>query len=444
MKRAGFVIFVVLITVIAMAAGLTALLSGVRGQSETVRAIVDRQESRFAARSAALAIGAEIEDQLDQILAGDMPKLVESDDVILYEDGSSWNWQVEMAGGEWSGIEPLGNLLDINHSKREVVAAVLQSGGESASNATHHALRTYGMIEQQVVDPERLSMFTVSSADPPLRTGAGGQQGATGQSRINPGEGGEAPSGLSADGIKLFNEIATGAITVSNRSELFRSLSRVPTEDWDVLLDVFGFSDTSMSRGLIDISRAPESVIAALPGIDEENAALLVEYREGITAQDLSGLSWPVRYDVIELEDYMQCVDLLTTRSMQYRVRFKVDREIYESVNLSLGYESEEDQDPPVYGRYDMVVDLSTTRARVAYLRDITFEPWVLRDSETPSFQSSDEETVTELPDDTGVFKSDIQPSTGRRNADNSVESDEPAEDGAGVQWGRYPAGGQG
>lgn len=444
MKRAGFVIFVVLIAVIAMAAGLTALLSGVRGQSETVRAIVDRQEARFAARSAALAIGAEIEDQLDQILAGDMPKLAESDDVILYEDGSSWNWQIEMSGGEWNGIEPLGNLLDINHSSKEVVAAILQSGGESDSNTPNHALRTYGMIEQQVLDPELISIFTVSSADLPLRTGAGGQRGETGQSRINPGEGGEASSGLSADGITLFNEIATGALTVSKRSELFRSLSRVPTEDWDVLLDVFTFSDSPMIRGLIDISRAPESVIAALPGIDEESAALLVEYREGLSAQDLSGLSWPVRYDVIELEEYMQCVDLLTTRSMQYRVRFKVDRQVYETVNMSLGYESEEDQDSPVYGSYDMVVDLSTTQARVAYLRDITFEPWAQRDSGTPSSQSSDEETVTELPEDRGVFKSDIRPSTGRRDADNPVESDEPAEDGAGVQWGRYPAGGQG
>ena len=58
MKRRGVVIFVVLIAVVAMAAGLTAMLAGVRGQSESVRAIVARQEHRLAARSAAYAIAA--------------------------------------------------------------------------------------------------------------------------------------------------------------------------------------------------------------------------------------------------------------------------------------------------------------------------------------------------------------------------------------------------
>ncbi|RNC81520.1 MAG: hypothetical protein ED559_06930 [Phycisphaera sp.] len=446
MKRSGFVIFVVLIAVIAMAAGLSAMLSGIRGQSDAVRAIVDRQEARLAARSAALAIGSELEDQLDEMLAGEMPTLSETEDVIQYEDDSSWRWQIDSSGEEWDGIEPLGIRVDVNHTNEEIIAAIEQNDGEPGSIASQRPYRTFGMIQEEVTDSELLSVLTVSSIDPPLRTGAGGQLGEVGQARLKPGTGGVVPVGISADGVRLFDEIAGGSLKLSNRALLFRTLvgRSIPTEDWDILLDVFVFSSESGSRGMIDLARAPESVLAALPGVDEEAAASLVDHREGLNAQDLAGLSWPVRDGVIELEEYMQCVDLLTSRSMQYLVRFRVDREVYESVNASLGYEVAEDLDPPIYCGYDMVIDLSSGRARVAYLRDITFEPWTQRVGEAPSSESAAEETVIELPEDINVFSSDIQPNSGRREEDDPVESGKPAEDGAGVQWGRYPAGGQG
>lgn len=450
MRRPGFVIFVVLIAVIAMAAGLTAMLSGVRGQSGAVRAIVDRQEARLAARSAALAIGADLEDQLDEVLAGELPVISASEDVIRFEEDPSWQWQIISADDAWDGVEPLGIRVDVNHADDEVIAAVEPDGDRTGSLVGQRPYRTFGMIEREVDDSELASRLTVSSVDPPLRTGAGGQPGETGGSRITPSEGGDVTPGLSADGIGLFEEIANGTLKVSSRSDLLRSLDSrpIPPEDWDILLDTFEFGSGTGNRGLIDLARAPESVLAALPGVDEEAAASLAAHREGLTSQDLAGLSWPVRDGVLELEDYSQCVDLLATRSMQYLVTFEVDREMYESVNDSLGFDIEENLYPPNYCSYDIVFDLSGGRARVAYLRDVTFEPWVQKRTDFTSDASSDdvseEESVVELPDDIDVFSSDIQANPGRREDDDPVNSDMPAGEGAGVQWGRYPAGGQG
>ncbi|GAB5495289.1 MAG: hypothetical protein Phyf2KO_03690 [Phycisphaerales bacterium] len=451
MSRPGFVIFVVLIAVLAMAAGLTAMLAGVRGQSDSIRALVHRQESRLAARSAALAIGAECESQLDEVLAGELPSLLESEDVLRFEEEPSWRWQIADADDSWNGVEPLAARVDVNHSSNEVVTAVLGADAEASTFLEQRPYRTLGMIERELRDSELSAKFTVSSVDTALRSGAGGQSGESGRERITPGEGGDIPFGLSADGARLFDEVSGGTQKVLRRSDLLRLLNArsVPQEDWDILLDVFEYGIGEGNRGLIDLARAPESVLAALPGFDEETAGELVDHREGMTTHDLAGYSWPVREGVVELDEYLQCIDLLTTRSMQYLVRFTVYRDPNDSMNETLAYGIEEVRNDPVYCSYDMVIDLSGERASIAYLRDVTFESWATRRNDSSSSELSpinaeNDESSIQPARVNAQLSSDVQSSARVVDEGEPEDSAMPAGGIKAAEWGRYEAGGQG
>lgn len=379
MNPRGFVIFVVLLVIVAMAAGLTSVLQGVRGQSGVVRSLVERNETRLAARSAALAITASLHDERNRVLAGETPRLSEEEEVLRFEEDAGWQWslhETEDEDGEAITVTPFSARLDLNNADASIrtrfIEELAAEGEDDARRDASGPFRTLGMIED-AFGAEDARLFTVMSLDPPLRSGAGGQVGDVGEPRLIPGEGGRLPVGLSRESLQLATEISEGDVSVDSRSGLLQAVMNrsIPTEDRDVLLDLFDFSGGEPAKGRIDLSAASASLLATLPGMDLETAEHLVEHRSSLSDADLAGFMWPLTEELVDAPTWMGCIDLLTTRSTQLGVTFTCERS--EPIRATVSVDEPEllaEEGPRV--TMQMVVDLSGAQPRIAYLRDIT------------------------------------------------------------------------
>lgn len=375
--RAGFVLIAVLLVTVAMAAGLTALLSGVRGQSDAVFAVVARHEQRLAARSAAYAMAEELGSMRDRALAGKSPEPAASAALIRYAEEPGWVWSVQADEGS-SATRPMSAGVDVNEASEELLRAVLPDDADKLIAA--RPIRTPGQLRALLgADASedgdgamQDSMATLVSVDPQVRSGAGGPAGSRGSARVGVESGAPAPAGLSSEGAALFAAIADGTFRPSSLGHILREVwSRgVPAEDWDLLVDAVVIGEPGPRRGLIDLNHASEGVLAALPGMDDAKAAAVVDRRESLSVDERAGLAWPVREGVLDLDTYAGIVDMLTVRSMQVGVRFGVERESRE-IDVPTGVIEEV---PSL--RFEGIVDLSGTRPRFVYLRDVTYQPW--------------------------------------------------------------------
>ncbi|NJM29604.1 MAG: hypothetical protein HC855_05420 [Rhizobiales bacterium] len=79
-----------------------------------------------------------------------------------------------------------------------------------------------------------------------------------------------------------------------------------------------------------------------------------------------------MREGLVPLSQYADIVDRLTVRSMQVGLRFRVERE-----RAELGSGLEPAQEEPASAMvFEAIVDASGERARLVYLRDVTFEAY--------------------------------------------------------------------
>ncbi len=440
--RRGLVLIAVLLLTVALAAGLTAMLSGVRGQSEAVFSIAQRHEQRLAARSAAYAIAQELGAAREQILAGELPEIAANESVIRAEHRSGWGWSLGGDDGS-GGLENLAGRLDVNVATDEMLAALLPHDAEAVTAAS--PIRTPGAL-RQILDHEHddaesendsglIERLTLFSIDPQLRSGAGGPAGSRGTPRIGIESGASTPIGLSVEGAALFDGIADGSWRPSSLGHILREASArgIPQEDWDLLLDAVYIENDKPRRGLIDLNHADETVLASLPGLDSVLAGAIVDRRESLSGEDRSGLSWPVRDGVVDLDTYAQLVDRLTVRSMQIGVRFRVVSEPEElGVNAEFNAPRLEADLPEI--EYHGVVDLSGTRPRFVYLRETTYESWeggvrLVKGAEEPSDESEDFDS----------FPEDLP--AGGDTPDQDIDQEQPQMQDASGAWGRFVAG---
>ena len=422
MNRRGAVIFVVLLAVVAMSAGLISMLGSVRGQTDAIRASVARSEQRLAHRSAAVAIMAELYQQRERVLSGQSPELAESQEVLRYENDEAWQWSLQSAN-EDSQPNPIAGRIDINHVDDQVLLSLLDSHeADSEHVAMHLPLRTPGMIRHVLgreTEAQLAELFTVTACDTQVRSNVGSFAANAGQSRVEIGSGEEPPSNLSQTAAAMFRRISTGELLPSSRREILMQLEvrGIDQSEWDIMLDTFDIHDGEPSYGLISLSHADARVLAALPGVDEELAERLVDHRESLAAADLSGVTWPVREGLVSIEEYAEIIDMLCARSLQYEVEFSVSRVADDTESVI--------EERPV-GRFQMVVDISGSRPRLAYLRDVSYLPW-----EVPLTLATEE-----------LLLGDSQPQTNERTqiGDDEVqaEADVVRTGGGGsIKWGR-------
>lgn len=391
----GFVLIAVLLVTVAMAAGLTALLSGVRGQSDTVLAVVARQEHRLAARSAAYAMAAELGSLRDRAMAGEPLEPTSTASVIRHEDAAGWVWVIEANEGE-ELTRAMSAGVDVNGASDDLLKALIPETADAIIAA--RPIRTPGQLRTLIrpsTDDDAATevAVTLMSIDPQVRSGAGGPAGSLGSERVGVESGAPMPTGLSLDGATLFAAIADGTWRPSSLGHILREVQSrgIPADDWDQIVDSVVIGDALPRRGLIDVNHATEAVLAALPGMDAGKAAALVERRVQLSSDDRAGLTWPLREGVIDLDTYAGIVDMLTVRSMQIGVRFRVEREQREPVGDAAPEAAEVE---PVLV-FEGVVDLAGEEPRFVLFRDVSFLAWEAGEQEAPTETGNPEEVNT-------------------------------------------------
>jgi DNA uptake protein ComE-like DNA-binding protein len=152
--------------------------------------------------------------------------------------------------------------------------------------------------------------------------------------------------------------------------------ANVKPQEWGRVLDAVEVSEDLFVLGRLDINRADEAVLATLPGITTELASNLVRVRSTLDESGRRDLAWPVVSGATDAKVFEGIVDLITTRTMQYRIRVQAGRTIRSDAT---GVASDEfgvakASESAVTDRciFEAVIDVAGDKPRVAYLRDVT------------------------------------------------------------------------
>lgn len=147
-------------------------------------------------------------------------------------------------------------------------------------------------------------------------------------------------------------------------------------EEWGKVLDGVEVSEDLFVLGRIDINRASESILATLPGVTSEVASNLVRVRSTLDESGRRDLAWPVVSGAMDAKVFGGIVDLITTRTLQYRIRVQAGRSVRQDAT---GVDADEfgvakSTEGPVTERcvFEAVIDVAGEKPRVAYLRDVT------------------------------------------------------------------------
>ncbi|MBU6412654.1 MAG: hypothetical protein KGS45_04215 [Planctomycetes bacterium] len=152
--------------------------------------------------------------------------------------------------------------------------------------------------------------------------------------------------------------------------------ANIPAQEWGAVLDGVETSEDLFVLGRIDINRAPEHVLATLPGMTTELAANLVRVRSTLDESGRRDLAWPVVSGAVEAPLFAGLVDLITTRSLQYRVRIEAGRTTRSDATATdsdeFGVASNVEAALTDRCIFEAVIDVAGEQPRIAYLRDIT------------------------------------------------------------------------
>ncbi len=131
--------------------------------------------------------------------------------------------------------------------------------------------------------------------------------------------------------------------------------SGVGADELADVLDRLTCTDEETLTGLVNVNTAPAAVLAALMGGDEFTARRIVDYRAGLGDIERLTPAWLYAQGVVDAERFVELAPMLTTRSNSFHVRC-----------LGFGVPC---------GRFrvlEAIIDVSDTRPRITYLRDIT------------------------------------------------------------------------
>jgi type II secretory pathway component PulK len=119
--------------------------------------------------------------------------------------------------------------------------------------------------------------------------------------------------------------------------------------------------------GLININTAPARVLAVIPGLTPETAALLVETRTQLAPNVMETTAWPLVAGVVDAATFRAIAPYITTKAYQFHVEV-------------LGYGDH----TQTMQRYEWVVEMLGQLAQVRYGRDLTGlgRAWPIDDDE--------------------------------------------------------------
>ena len=261
-----------------------------------------------------------------------------------------------------------------------------------------------GLRRVEMAEPGLLDLLGVFAAEPEESmgvTGTGADSATRGLERIAARDTwtdevrAQLLPRVSADALAAIERLLSANSKPGDESEAATRLLEhgAPPALIGEVLDAIAFGDDAFRLGRVDIGRATARVIAAIPGFDAESAERVVQERSRLDADTLRRVSWPLERGVIEPEEFARAAKWITTRSLVWRVRVEVrlepmsrreasGRDGEEGMMGERASVSSDDASRGPVSVVEAVIDVSGTRPRVAYLRDITMRP-VARDVES-------------------------------------------------------------
>lgn len=433
--RAVALLAVLIVVTIGALVGASLLYAAEAGR-ESAAASLRTEQSRLLAWSGVQAVMAELASQRDLLLRGESPDFTTSW-VFADEQPRSgpataprYAFRLRAIGGSEPASET--GRLDLNHATAEMLAKLPGMSEALAQRivaarpfaSVHDLLGVEGVTEQllfggaesalsedQPADfpdaaPTHLAaLVTVFSFDPNIQAGVGerGPESA-GERRLNlnvewSDELGEAVERRLGEGASAaLKQMMTAGTKFERDADIVRQLQmlNVPREMWGEVLDVFTTTDAEYLLGRVDVMTAPAEVLACVPGIDADAAGAIVSRRGRIEGDARATTAWLVAEGVLTPQQFAEAVDHLTARAMQHRILVEAGTIVDRAQTAAdpdglprIGGPAEGSGDDPgdSFGSLpesaqladrvilEAVIDVSSTRPRVAYLRDVTMLP---------------------------------------------------------------------
>jgi DNA uptake protein ComE-like DNA-binding protein len=375
----------------------TALIFMTQAEVATSAGTHDRAQSRALAWSGLQVIMARLDEQRDSILAG-RAATFEEDRLEIYETDSNLGVVRLLAiGPDGEHIVHEAGKLDLNRvdaemladtglidvpladaviAHRETLGRPFQSVGELLEVEGMTPETLYGPFDELADldrEPSRdeaalrglADVVTVYSVEPAIQL--------NNRLRINLNVewsdelGDRVARRFGVEASEMLRQIIEGGTTFDSEARIFEVLRffEVEPDEWPELVDTFTTESGELHFGRLDINTAPYEALAALPGLEPEQANEIVQSREDLSDEQRESIAWPAILGIVEPEAYDELAGRITTRCWTYRVRFAAAEE---------DLDAPEDEEAPSRHEvvYEAVVDLAAPRVRVAYLREMT------------------------------------------------------------------------
>ncbi|HCA38532.1 MAG: hypothetical protein QF781_00315 [Phycisphaerales bacterium] len=366
-KRRGIVLAAVTIVTAASLWTTVALLAiagvetaGIDGGSEAI-------QEDAAVHSAVLVFATELFEQRDDMRVGKAPNL--DDQIVLWESGRHATVaRLLPVEGERVLVAEAGRL-DLNLASVEQLDQVLGRSEAVVSKRNAHriddvrdVLMQFDQGPIEATDSGGICQrLTVHAHEPNVQQ--------SGDLRINL----DVPwSEELAERIRSrFNDVITEALEkilaenpVESDADLMRLILSfdMPPKDWADAIDAFSMEPVRYRRGRIDINAASAEVLASLPGVTADQAAAIVQRRDGLDDELLATPAWPFIEDILPTEIAVDFLDRATVGSWTWRLRLACGEVPGDALDTVL-------QDARVV---DVIVDVAGEQPRIAMMRDIT------------------------------------------------------------------------
>ena len=424
-SRRGTVVFAVLVVITLGALAAATVLINADASIAEAEVTVTRAQSRALAWSGVQVVMAELASQREALLDGRSPRVTEEWELFTDEAGRRWMVRlIDLGGPGGVPIVSESGKLDLNTASGAMLA-LLPGVGESLAKriVEARAERPLSSVDELLAidgfTPEMLygqdagaagepfsgeeaglplaDLVTVFAFDPNVQSGAGDDpQRHRGRKRVNLNQT-WSDSLRSALVDRFGDDVAQGIEQIMKNGTEFKSesdfvrvmrLFRVPPENWEEALDALCTSDDDYLLGRVDLNTAPAEVLACVPGIDAAMAEEIVAARERLDESLRKSVAWPAVEGIVPEEQFQEAVPWLTTRAMQWRVRLEAGVAPAEST-------AGPDDATALSQRMvlEAVIDVSSQRPRVAYLRDVTLLPLARRLYAERARVSEDEES---------------------------------------------------
>jgi DNA uptake protein ComE-like DNA-binding protein len=370
--RRGLALIAVLLIMGATVLVATSLLFVAQAEYAGSARTDDTVQARALAWSGVQAAMVRLDEQHQDILDGSVPELDEAQ-FIVYETATRLGVvRLLPVGPAGEHLVPEAGKLDVNGIDAEILAATELIEPGLADAVIGYRDRTLGRPFQSVGELLRVEGLSVETLYGPVEqfwsADESEQDGDVFPAAVQSG----APIELRglADAVTVYS--FEPAI---QRNGALRINLNVPWSDelGDRIADRFG-TDVAQTvqrimeagdfhYGRLDINTAPYEALVALPGLEAEQAQEIVEVRDELDPDERSTVAWPAIQGIVEPEAYDQLAGRITTRCWTWRLR------------LAAGEVDAEDVEAPLVNPivYEVVIDLSAPRPRVAFLRDITW-----------------------------------------------------------------------